>query len=333
MNHKPNKILIVEDECIVASHIAETLKDLGYQITDMVTSGEMALQSVGKDQPDLILMDIVLGGEMTGTQTAEEINARIDVPVIFLTAYSDKKTVANAKAVGPFGYIVKPFKEKDLNSSIQVALEKHRQVKDLKHKEEWYKSSLKNLGEAVIAVDKNGDVSSINRLAESLTGMAENKGIGKPIRNIFSLDKENSGEGDPILKVIETGIPLDLSGKLTFSRGGDISAHINVTAVRDEKGNILGAVLVLHKINKTGDLENPVWHEMGKQANLDKEPGKNFHIANICPWCKKIFNEQRGRWDSIELYFKDSKPDLEFSHCMCSECAGGLGLFDPEKTR
>lgn len=333
MKPAQSKILVVEDESIVAAHIAETLKHSGYQVTDTVTSGEMALQSVGQDEPDLILMDIVLDGELSGTETAEKINSDMDVPVIFLTAHSDKKTVANAKSVGPFGYIVKPFKEKDLNSAIQIALEKHRQVKDLKNKEEWYKNSLKNLGEAVVAVDKNGNVSSFNRVAESLTGFTENNVVGKPIQDIFSLEKENERDEDPILKVIETGNPIDLRNNLTLSQGKKISAHINVTAVREGKGNILGAVLVLHKINNAGVPKSHEGHENGKQTNLEEGLNKSTHTANICPWCKKIFNEQWGRWDSIEVFFKTSKPDMEFCHCMCSECANGLGLFDPEKTK
>lgn len=333
MNLTHSKILVVEDESIVASHIAETLKHSGYDVTDTVSSGERALQSVGEDKPDLILMDIVLDGEMSGTEAAEKINSRMDIPVIFLTAYSDKKTVAKAKGVGPFGYIVKPFKEKDLNSAIQVALGKHRQVKDLKEREEWYKSSLKNLGEAVIVVDKNGEVSSINRVAESLTGVTENKVVGKPVQGIFFLEKDNEGDQDPIQKVIETGNPTDLRNNLTLNRGEKISAHINVTAVRDGQGNILGAVLVLHKINNAGDLISHEGHEKCAPTSLKEELSKDSHTANICPWCKKIFNEQQGRWDSIELYFKSSKPDLEFAHCMCSECAKDLGLFDPEKAK
>ncbi len=326
-----SKILVVEDESIVATHIAETLKHSGYEVTDTVSSGEMALLSVEREEPDLILMDIVLNGGMNGIETAEKINARLDVPVIFLTAYSDKKTLDKAKTIGPFGFIVKPFKEKDLHSGIQVALQKHRQVIDLKYKEEWYKGSLKNLGEAVIAVDKKGDVSFINQAAESLTGFTEAKVIGKPIQEICSLGKENKTDRDLILNVIETGNPIDLRNNLIPGKGKKCSVRINVTAVREGKGNILGAVMVLHKINAAETAENQAGN--GKQTKFEEGSDKALHMVNICPWCKKLFNEQEDRWESIELYFKNSKPDSEFSHCICSECAKGLGLFDPNKTK
>ena len=333
MKLTPRKILIVEDESIVATHIAEMLKHSGYEVTDTVPSGEMALLSIGREKPDLILMDIVLNGGMSGIETAEKINSSLDVPVIFLTAYSDKKTLDKAKNMGPFGYIVKPFKEKDLHSCIQVALQKHRQVIDLKCQEEWYKGSLNNLGEAVIAVDKNGNVSFINRAAESLTGFTEAKVIGKPVQEICSLEKENKRQQDLILTVIETGNPIDLRNNLILGKREKIPVRINVTAVREGKGDILGAVMVLHKIN---DAETPENHEgcgKGKQSNFEEGSDKASHTVSICPWCKKLFNEQENRWDSIELYFKHSKPDLEFSHCICSECATGLGLFDPNKTK
>lgn len=333
MKPAQSKILVVEDESIVASHIDEILKHSGYHVTATVPSGEMAILSVGEETPDLILMDIVLGGEMSGIETAEKINSSIDVPVIFLTAYSDEKTLSKAKNIGPFGYIVKPFKEKDLNSAIQMALEKHRQVKDLKQKEEWYKGSLQNLGEAVIAVDEKGRVSFINRVAESLTGFAEKKVLGKPVREICSQEKENDKDEDLIQKVIATGSPVDMRSNFILGQGEKISARVYVTAVRDGKGNILGAVLVLHKINDAGEPGSYEVKGQGQQTHSADGSDQNIHTANLCPWCKKIFNERKSRWDSIELYFKESQLNMEFSHCMCSECAKGLGLFDPDKTK
>ncbi len=333
MKLKQSKILVVEDESIVASHIGEILKHSGYKVTGTVSSGEMALLSVGEDEPDLILMDIVLNGGISGIETAQKINSHVDVPIIFLTAYSDEKTLTKAKNIGPFGYIVKPFKEKDLNSTIQMALEKHRQIKELKQREEWYKGSLQNLGEAVIAVDEKGRVSFINRVAESLTGFTEKNVVGKPLQEICSLEKENERGEDPVLKVIETGNPVDLRNNFNLAKGEKISAHVNVTAVRDGKGAILGAVLVLHKINDAGLPESHGVNGTDELTHIAKGLNEKANMVNLCPWCKKIFNEQRSRWDSIELYFKETKPALEFSHGMCSECAKGLGLFDPDKTK
>ncbi|PSB35621.1 hybrid sensor histidine kinase/response regulator [filamentous cyanobacterium Phorm 46] len=121
----PIKILVVEDEVIVAEDIAGRLKKLGYIVTGTVVSGEEALEKVAEERPDLVLMDIVLKGDMDGIITAEKIRAKVDVPIVFLTAYADDKTLRRAKLTNPFGYIIKPFQQHDLRVAIEIALHRH----------------------------------------------------------------------------------------------------------------------------------------------------------------------------------------------------------------
>jgi len=127
MNPADNKkkILIVEDELLVAEDISFRLTSLGYQITDKVISGEDALTSLKTSRPDLILMDIVLKGGIDGIQTHEIINKDFNIPLVYLTSFSDEKTFSRAKLTQPFGYIIKPFEERDLQTVIEVALYKH----------------------------------------------------------------------------------------------------------------------------------------------------------------------------------------------------------------
>lgn len=115
-------ILIVEDERIVARDIEKRLKKLGYRVIASVASGEEALVQTALTLPDLILMDIQLRGELDGIQAAEQIHTDFDIPVVFLTAYADEETLQRAKVTEPFGYIVKPFDERDLHAAIEVAL-------------------------------------------------------------------------------------------------------------------------------------------------------------------------------------------------------------------
>ncbi|MEG5000832.1 hybrid sensor histidine kinase/response regulator [Microcoleus sp. B4-D4] len=119
------KILVVEDEVIVAEDIAGRLKKLGYIVTATVVSGEEALEKVAEERPDLVLMDIVLKGNMDGITTAEQIRTKVDVPTVFLTAYADEKTLQRAKLTNPFGYIIKPFQQHDLRVAIEIALHRH----------------------------------------------------------------------------------------------------------------------------------------------------------------------------------------------------------------
>ena len=119
------KILVVEDEVIVAADIAGRLKKLGYAVTATVSSGEEAIEKVAENPPDLVLMDIVLKGHMDGVTAAEKIRINTDIPTVFLTAYADDKTLQRAKLTNPFGYIVKPFQQNDLRVAIEIALHRH----------------------------------------------------------------------------------------------------------------------------------------------------------------------------------------------------------------
>jgi CheY-like chemotaxis protein len=118
------KILVVEDESIIAMDIVATLKKLGYEVMATVASGEQAIKKVEDDKPDLILMDIVIKGEMDGIETAEQIRSRFSIPVVYLTAYADEKTLERAKITGPFGYITKPFQDTDLRVAVEIGLYK-----------------------------------------------------------------------------------------------------------------------------------------------------------------------------------------------------------------
>ena len=121
----PIKILVVEDEVIVAEDIGFRLKKLGYIVTATVASGEEAIEKVAENRPDLVLMDIVLKGDMDGVTAAEKIRNRVDIPTVFLTAYADDQTLQRAKLTNPFGYIIKPFQQNDLRVAIEIALHRH----------------------------------------------------------------------------------------------------------------------------------------------------------------------------------------------------------------
>jgi diguanylate cyclase len=120
------KILIVEDELLIANNLARKLSKLGYEIVEIVSSGEKAIQMVGEKQPNLVLMDIVIKGEIDGIQAAAQISKKYGIPVIYLTAYADDETLSRAKSTTPFGYILKPFKDRELQVTIEIALQKHQ---------------------------------------------------------------------------------------------------------------------------------------------------------------------------------------------------------------
>ncbi|MCR4290444.1 MAG: response regulator [Candidatus Scalindua sp.] len=120
------KIMIVEDEWILAEDTQNKLQDLGYVVSSMASTGNEAIQKAEEDKPDLVLMDIVLEGEMDGIEVAKQIYSCFDIPFIFLTAYADDKILERIKVTEPFGYIVKPFTSEDLKIAIELALYKHK---------------------------------------------------------------------------------------------------------------------------------------------------------------------------------------------------------------
>ena len=132
------RILVVEDETIVSLDLQNSLKILGYKVVGAASNGPDAIAKAESARPDLVLMDIILKGDMDGVQTAEAIHARLNVPVIFLTACADEATLQRAKVTEPFGYMIKPFEERELHSHIEIALYKHRMEKQLRESEERY---------------------------------------------------------------------------------------------------------------------------------------------------------------------------------------------------
>jgi DNA-binding LytR/AlgR family response regulator len=125
-------VLVVEDESIVSKDIQHSLKKLGYNVVGAASTGEKAIELAAELKPDIVLMDIMLKGKLTGIEAAQEIKANMSVPVIYLTAYADEGTLSKAKVTEPYGYIIKPFKEIDIHTSIEMALYKHQKEAEVR---------------------------------------------------------------------------------------------------------------------------------------------------------------------------------------------------------
>jgi two-component system, LytTR family, response regulator LytT len=134
------KVVVVEDESIVAKDIQNSLKSMGYGVPAVVSSGEKAIEAVHKFRPNLVLMDIMLKGEMSGIEAAKIIKDRFDIPVIFLTAYADEDTLEKAKPSVPYGYVIKPFKEKELETTIEMAINKHTEDAEVRKERDLYQA-------------------------------------------------------------------------------------------------------------------------------------------------------------------------------------------------
>ncbi len=123
---KNARIMVVEDEWVTADDLKRILEKLGYTVSSIVGYGENAIKKAESDMPDLILMDIVLKGKMDGIEAADHIHTRFNIPIIYLTAFDNRSALERAKVTEPFGYMIKPFQERELHSTIEMALYKHR---------------------------------------------------------------------------------------------------------------------------------------------------------------------------------------------------------------
>jgi len=137
-------ILVIEDEAIVSKDIQQSLNKLGYNIVGSADTGENAIILALETKPDLVLMDIMLKGDMSGIDAAEQIRDKLSIPVIYLTAYADECILEKAKITEPYGYIIKPFKEIDLHTLIEIALYKHSKEREVIKERDFLYSIVEN---------------------------------------------------------------------------------------------------------------------------------------------------------------------------------------------
>ena len=242
------KILIVEDERVVAEDIKEKIRKFGYTVL-IASSGEKGLEKADEEHPDLVLMDIVLGGRIDGIAAAEQLS-QLSIPVIFLTAYADEETLTRARKAEPFGYIVKPFEERELHATIEMALYKHSMEKKLAEHEQWLSTILKSISDAVIATDIKGICTFMNPVAEVLTGYDQEEARGKHLDDIFIITDE-TGEPlkTPAKKVLLEGVQEPTHCILKTRNKTYIPIDNSAAPIRDN-GNTIGAVVVFRDITE-----------------------------------------------------------------------------------
>ncbi len=263
------QILIVEDEGIVAKDLHNTLITLGYGVSSSASSGEEAIKKAAETNADVVLMDIVLEGDMDGVETAAQIRARFDIPVIYLTAYADDKTLQRAKITEPYGYILKPFQERELHTTIEIALYKHMMERMLKESEQWLATTLKSIGDAVIATDSQGFVIFMNPVAEALTGWKQENAAGRPLKEVFNIVNEETGREveDPATRVLREGVVVGLANHtvLIAKDGKRYPIDDSGAPILDKSGNVIGVVLVFRDITERQRMEE----ELQKAQKLE----------------------------------------------------------------
>ncbi len=245
------KVLVVEDEGLIAHDIASRLEALGHHVVATVGTADEAVQHAAG--ADLVLMDIRIDGQRDGIAAAQEVRAIHHVPVVFLTAHADRATLERAKAAAPFGYITKPLGPASLNTSIEMAIYKHRMERQLEEQEAWYRTTLASVAEAIVVADPFGRIRTLNRAAEAFSGWPAANAIGQQLETVVRLVEEDSGEdlGDPAPLAILSGTPVPLDrGLRLIARGGrEMAVEGTVAPVRSSSETLLGVVLTLRDVS------------------------------------------------------------------------------------
>jgi len=211
------RVMVVEDESVISLDIKTSLMRLGYSIAGVAASGDIALRKIRESRPDVILMDIHLKGEMTGIDVSEQVRSELQIPIVFLTANADSSTFKEANQTDPYGYLLKPFEEKELGIAIEIALHKHEKEQIIRSSEHWYATAFQSLSEAVIATDRHGDVVFMNALAESMTQWPLAKALDRPVGDVLAFQKkdesaESGGKIDPTGSVVNAALSAVLEG-------------------------------------------------------------------------------------------------------------------------
>ncbi|MBN1799185.1 MAG: SpoIIE family protein phosphatase [Spirochaetales bacterium] len=283
------QIMIVEDEGLVALEIKEALERMGYDVSHVVSSGDDALNKVVTDRPDLILMDIRIQGKKDGIDTAKAIHDDYNVPVVYLTAHSDEKTLERAKLTESYGYILKPFKDQDLKVTIEIALSKAEKEKDIVGSRKQYSLILRSLNEGVIVTDTKGIIKYANETALAILQYMPAEILGKNIIKIFKLlDKETKKSVPiPITKpVIENSIVASLNYLLVNKQGREIQIDCSIAPLKNGNQVTVGIIIVFKNLDD---------NKRDKEIQLELKRSKEYQL-NILPEKGKTINSITCNW-------------------------------------
>jgi len=261
------KILIVEDEIIIAKNIEKSLVNFGYQVLGIILSGAEVIKKIESLKPDLVLMDIKLNGNIDGIEAAQAIK-HLGIPLIFLTAFMDQRTLEKAKKTEPFGYLLKPFEDRILFTTIETALYKNLSDKKIKEKERSLYTTLKSIGEAVITIDKNNEITFMNNTAEKICNLEFEKALGfnyKDKFNFFDTEK-----GQPLILDYKTSYPP--GSQIVLIRDNlRIPIEINISSITDENDSVSGLVMIFRDISERKAIENKIFSYQEKLRLLVSE--------------------------------------------------------------
>jgi PAS domain S-box-containing protein len=310
------QILVVEDEPVIARNIQRELSSMGYTVPVIAASGEEALEKAGETHPDLVLMDISLKGHMDGVETSKRMQERFDIPVVYLTAYADERTLQRAKKTGPFGYLLKPYEEKELQTTIEIALHKHKQEVARREMQQWLASTLRSMGDAVIVADARGCVNILNRAAERLTGWSQEEALGKALAEVLPLVHSETRTPQPnaATRALREGKACNLEedSLLVGKNGKETPVEGSIAPVHDARGSFTGFAVVFRDTTARKEAEEA----LGQNAEQVRHGQEMEMIGRLAGGMAHDFNQLLtvilGNISLVSARLTQSDPSREF---------------------
>ncbi len=324
-------ILIVEDELIIAEEIKSILESYDYSILSIVTSGEEALEKAEKLKPDLVLMDIIIDGNLTGIEVANEIMTQLDIPVVYVTSHTDEKIILKAKGTNPYGYIVKPFVAMEFKPSIEMAISKHNYEKKLKESELKYRLIAENSIDIIWSLNKKMEKNYVSPSVYNILGYNEQEWYDLSFDKIFT--KTSHKKYSKLINKIFNKAQEPNEHKLCFEaeiihkKGLIIPVEIQATALTDNAGILIGVQGNISDITERIKSEKKQKELISKLHKAIDEIKSLKGIIPICASCKKI-RDDSGYWHQVEEYVS-KHTEAEFTHGLCPECTNQIYGKEP----
>ncbi|MFA5117729.1 MAG: PAS domain S-box protein [Candidatus Omnitrophota bacterium] len=251
---KKQRVLIVEDNSLVAKDLQKCLSNFGYMTLKPVTSGEAVIEAVESGMPDLVLMDIKLKGAMDGIAAAELVRSRFNIPVIYLTAFADDKTLKRAKITQPYGYIIKPFEEKELKAALEIAFYKVKIEQELRESEERYRGIVEYQRELICRWLPNKRLTFVNEYYCRYFGKSRDELLGKTF--IQGVSSEEQGKLEGFVKALNSKNPAGMIEYRVFPLTGEVCwQQWIIHAIFDARGAITEYQAVGRDITETKRIE------------------------------------------------------------------------------
>src|SRR6188768_3478942 len=285
MSEAARRILIVEDQRLIAADLESTLKKLGYVVVASVASGEDAINKADQVRPELVLMDVRLRGEMDGIQAAEIIRDRFNLPVVYLTAYADEETILRAKKTTPFGYLVKPFNERELRATIEIAFYTHQMERTLADERarrrgaEEFKILVDGVKDyAIFMLDVNGRVTTWNSGAERLKGYKADEIIGTDFSVFYTEEERQAGHPKRLLDAVRRDGRCEEENWRVRKDGTRFWASVIIAAIRNASGTLIGFAKVTRDLSERRRAEEQREAERHEAERVLRESEEKFRL-------------------------------------------------------